>query len=50
MTFDALALEMHVWKTIAKGIKPNYETVSVYSLPLYNLEQNKIFSMNNSIG
>ena len=31
----------------AKGMKPNDKTVSVYWLPLYNLEQNKSFSMNH---
>ena len=34
----------------ATGIKPNNETVLVYSPPLYNLEKNKSFSMDNSIG
>ena len=34
----------------ATVIKPNDETVSEYSLPLYNLGQNKSFSMNYSNG
>ena len=50
MAFGALALQIHVWMISAKGIKLNDKTVSVYSLPLYNLEQNKSFSRNNSIG
>ena len=50
MTFSTLALQIHVWTISAKGIKPNNETVSVYSLPLYNLQQNKSFSIHNTIG
>ena len=46
-TSSTLALWIHVWMISAEGIKPNDETASVYSLPLYNLEQNKNFSMNN---
>ena len=49
MTFGTLALQVYTWMTSSKGIKPNDETVSVYSLSLYNLEQNKIFSITNSI-
>ena len=33
-----------------KGIRPNNETVPVYSLSLYNSDQNKRFIMKNSIG
>ena len=50
MTFSALALWILVQTISAKGIKPNNETVSLYSLPLYNLEQNKSLSMNSAIG
>ena len=42
--------KIRVWMISAKAIKPNNETMSVYSLTLYNFEKNKSFSMNNSIG
>ena len=48
MTFGTLALRIHVWTFSPKGTKPNDKTVSLYSLSLYNLGQNKSLSMNNS--
>ena len=40
VTFSALTLWTHVQMTSTKGIKPNDETVPMYSLPLYNFDQN----------
>ena len=42
-TFGVLAIMIHVWMISAKGIKLNDKTVSVYSLSLYNFDQNKSF-------
>ena len=41
---------MYALMISAKGIKPNDETVSVYSLLLYNFGQNKSFNKEYSIG
>ena len=49
-TYSTLALWIHVLTISDQRIKPNNETMLVYSLPLYNLEQNKSFNMTNSIG
>ena len=49
-TLSALALQIHVWMVSTKGLKPNDKTVPVYLLSLYTFEQNKSFSMENSIG
>ena len=37
-TFGGQALQVHVWMISAKGIKPKYGTVSVYTLLLFNLD------------
>ena len=42
-----LTLQIHVWMISAEGIKPNGETVLVYSLSLYNFDQNKSFNVDN---
>ena len=33
-----------------KGIKPNNEILPLYSLSLYNFDQNKSFNMDHSLG
>ena len=50
MSFSALALMIDAWMISAKGIKPNDKTVSVYSLSMYNFDQNKSFNKEYSIG
>ena len=41
MAFGTLVLQVHVWMISAKGMKHNDKQVSVHSLPLHNLEQNR---------
>ena len=41
---------IHIWMISAKGIKPNDKTLPMYSLSLYNFDQNIRFSKHLWVG